>query len=133
MMLAVLPRQTTDDLGGELFVAAYERQLGHYPADAINFLVDEATRRCKWFPTISECLELLAHWRRHDDATIRRLDARAAVNRERRLRDQDGWVKPEPMEWTPEVIEQMPASLRRMGLRAGWLVQNPDGTIEPAQ
>ena len=47
VMLAVLPRQNTDAIGGELFVEAYRRQLGHHCDDAIAFLADQATKRCR--------------------------------------------------------------------------------------
>jgi hypothetical protein len=75
MMVAVLPRQAVDDLGGELFVEAYRRQLGEYPTDAISYLADEAMRRCKWFPTIAECHEIISGWRRWDADTLRRATA----------------------------------------------------------
>lgn len=88
MMLAVLPRRSADDLTGELFVAAYERQLSEYPAPAISFLCDEAIRTRKWFPTVAECIEILGEWRRYDAETRRRSDAWMAWGRERRLRNE---------------------------------------------
>lgn len=65
-MLAVLPRRNSDDLGGELFVAAYQKMLGSYPKAAVSFVTEQALARCKWFPTIAECLEIMTEWRRSD-------------------------------------------------------------------
>jgi hypothetical protein len=75
MMLAVLPRQNSDEITGELFVEAYTRQLGNWPQSAISYLVDQATRQCRWFPTIAECLDILSGWRRHDADTMRKARA----------------------------------------------------------
>lgn len=86
IMLAVLPKQNTDEIGGELFVEAYRRQLGHLPNDAISHLADQATRECRWFPTIAECLELVRSWRRSDQAAQRLMQARSLVSREKSAR-----------------------------------------------
>lgn len=87
VMLAVLPRQHSDDLAGELFVETYRRQLNEYPAPAISYMVDQATRRCRWFPTIAECIEIIGGWRRHDADTMRRDEARSLYYREHRARN----------------------------------------------
>lgn len=97
VMLAVLPKQNTDELGGELFVRAYIRHLSSWPKDAISHLADRATGECKWFPTIVECREILDRWTRNDEAVQRRNLAWIIANRERNAR-----AKPEPDNWTPE-------------------------------
>lgn len=97
VMLAVLPRQQSDDLAGELFVAAYYRQLGHMPTDQISYLADQATKQCRWFPTIAECLEIASGWRRCDADTLRQSKAWGRYHRERSLRE-----APPVDAWTPE-------------------------------
>lgn len=82
-MLAVLPRQNSDDVAGELFVEMYRSQLGEHPADAISYLVVQATRQCRWFPTIAECLEIITGWRRHDADTMRKAAAHRRYHDER--------------------------------------------------
>ena len=98
-MLAVLSRQHSDDLAGELFVQMYQRQLADQPEAAIWYLVDQATRTCRWFPTIAECLEIISGWRRHDADTMRRALATRLYYRERAAR-----LPPTPPpgeEWQP--------------------------------
>lgn len=115
MMLAVLPRRHADELSGELFVAAYERQLGGFSNQAITFLCDEAIRTRKWFPTVAECIEIMDDWRRDDAETQRRATASSLAYRERRARES----KIEPHEiWHPkpgeieELKRQIAESLR---------------------
>ena len=113
-MLAVLPRQNSDDVAGELFVEMYRRQLGEHPADAISYLVDQATRNCRWFPTIAECLEIISGWRRWDSDTQRRATARTRYFREQEART----MRPEPVEpWkpTPEELASIKAWVRDAG------------------
>jgi hypothetical protein len=99
MMLAVLPRRQADELSGELFVAAYERQLGNFPNQAITFLCDEAIKTRKWFPTVAECIEIMDDWRRDDGDTRRRGHATHLAYLERRARE----PKIEPVEpWQPK-------------------------------
>lgn len=132
MMLAVLPRQQTDEVGGELFVEAYRRHLAEWPDEAISYLADESTGRCKWFPTISECKEILQGWTRSDTASVRRAHAASLARRERNLRWQDEQsVKAPAMvkRLSFEELQAMPAELRKIGLGAGWLTEDADGTL----
>lgn len=133
VMLSVLPKQNTDEIGGELFVATYHRQLGAWPDAAISHLADEATKRCRWFPTIAECLDILSGWHRNDDAVSRRLSAITAARRERDARIFDLESKEKELEpITQGMVDVMPESLRRIGLSQGWLVKSDTGTVSPA-
>lgn len=133
LMLAVLPRQQTDEIGGELFVEAYRRQLAEFPNEAISYLANAATANCRWFPTIAECREILQGWRRSDEATARRDRAAALAARERNLRYAERLPPVEPAPpLTQAMCDAMPAPLRRLGLTAGYLVENEDGSVSPA-
>lgn len=135
-MLAVLPRRSADELSGELFVAAYEQQLANYPAPAIEYLRDEAIRTQRWFPPVVDCHEMIEGWRRNDAATARRSLAGAIATDERRQRRLDAenersdMIRVEML--TQSNIDAMPESLRAIGLRSGFLVQDDDGTVRPA-
>ena len=85
--LAILPRRGDDDVTGEHRAKLYAKTLGHLPADAIGFLTRRALETCRWFPTIAECLEIVAHWRRADADTDVRASAwrRAETERAARL------------------------------------------------
>lgn len=119
-MLAVLPRRVSDDVGGELFVAAYQHKLGHLPQEAINYIADKALGECKWFPTIAECLELLVGWRRWDSHAQRKQAATSLANHETTLRrrEQDNWRHKDGTPWKPDPAElarikdEVTASLR---------------------
>ena len=85
ILIATLPKKVTDDLGGELVVAAYRRMLGGYSDAAISYLTERALR-LKWFPTIAECLDILADWQCQPDAD--RVKAGELVRREKHYRSE---------------------------------------------
>lgn len=135
MMLAVLPRQSTDEVGGELFVAAYQRKLGHLPTAAINFLADKAMERCRWFPTIAECLEILEDWRRDDEHTRRKFQAHRIAQAEAHARSKDkyDWSSKSSTMMTQAQVDAMTPELHRIGLTCGALVRDETGKIVPAR
>lgn len=133
MMLAVLPRQQIDEVGGELFVECYRRQLAEWPDEAISFLAAQATGTCRWFPTIAECREIMQGWRRSDEATARRNHAAALASRERNHRFAE--TRPPPpvlRNLTQADVDMMNPEMIRIGLGCGALVQNNDGSVSPA-
>ena len=83
ILIATLPKKVTDDLGGELLVAAYRRMLGHFSDAAISHMTESALK-LKWFPTIGECLSILENWQAPPN--VDRQIAQEAVMRERELR-----------------------------------------------
>jgi hypothetical protein len=135
MMLAVLPRRQADELSGELFVAAYERHLGGYPNEAITHLCDEAIRTCKWFPTVTECIETLTGWRRTDEAVRRQSEAQRLASRERGRRRDEEWraraLEPQPP-ITQADVDAMAPKLIEIGISCGALVRDADGNVGPA-
>ena len=129
IMLAVLPKQNTDELGGELFVEAYRRQLGHHSNEAISFLADRATASCRWFPTIAECLEILSGWRRSDEASRRRSHARQLAHREREQRRWEDLPTLPDRRMTQADVDTLPIHLRDLGLTMGYLIRDPAGNV----
>jgi hypothetical protein len=129
VMLAVLPKQATDAIGGELFVEAYRRQLAQWPREAISYLADRATATCRWFPTIAECREILTGWRRNDEAVWRRSHARSLINGEMTRRRVDDIPEPQAQPLSREQIARMPQSLIQIGLKKGWLAHDDDGEL----
>lgn len=132
MMLAALPRRQADDISGELFVAAYERQLGHMSRPQAEHMMDKALRTCRWFPTIAECLELAGDWRRRDDATARKGKAQALASGEyrERHRDKTSWVLDGRQEaMSQEGIDAMPEELKRIGIKCGALIYDGAGKV----
>lgn len=140
VMLAVLPKRQADELSGELFVAAYQRKLGHYSDAAISFLADKAMERCQWFPTIHECLEILEDYRRYDEhverralaASIQRKEEGARLWEEREFREiTNDRGRPGRDDITMDDIAKLPPHLIQFGLNARALVQDENGNVKP--
>ncbi len=86
-MRACLPTRPADDLDGQLMFAMYRHHLGKFSAPAIDHLTKQATRDCRWFPTINECLEIIADYRRDDEHLLARGMASQIFYREDKHRD----------------------------------------------
>lgn len=83
---ASLPRQADGEVSGSLRLSVYRKELKHLPKAAVSFLYQEAVRKCRWFPTIAECLAIAGEWRRGDEPVQARAKAEALARRERELR-----------------------------------------------
>jgi hypothetical protein len=66
-IISTLPHRASDDTSGELMLAVYRRMLGHYSAGAIGYLTEAVLTRCKWMPTIAECIDIITGWDRNDE------------------------------------------------------------------
>jgi hypothetical protein len=129
-MSAVLPKQSKDELAGKLFVSAYQRILQSYSKDAISYLAEHSMTRCRWFPTIAECIDILQEWRRNDEHTRQRSYIRQAINREheaRRLEESQKNRRSAPM--TAEELAALPEQLINLGIGCGALKRLEDGTV----
>ncbi len=83
MMLAVLPKRNLDDISGEIFVKAYARMLGHLSNAQLSLVTEIVIARCKWMPTIAECLEIARDYPAKDSRIARyRLASRIARDEE---------------------------------------------------
>ena len=56
----MLPRKNSDDVSGELLARGYWRMLGHLSEQEISWLSEMVIERCRWFPTVVECRDLMA-------------------------------------------------------------------------
>lgn len=146
-MLAVLPKRNQDEISGELFVAAYVKKLGSYSDSQISFLADKALERCQWFPTIAECMEIMADWRRDDESVHRKWQARALVNKEKHARDDEDRQKRRDAAHkeimgtarngfcyaaSVDAIRWWPQEAIDLGLNCGTLIRDDLGRIKPA-
>ncbi len=55
-----MPKKAGDEISGELLVRGYHRMLGHLTEHEMGALTEMVLERCKWFPTIAECKEIMA-------------------------------------------------------------------------
>lgn len=132
--IAILPRQASDDTKGELQVKLYQRKLGNLPKPQISFLVDRALERCKWFPTIAECLAIAGEWGgvRADEA--RRLaHQRYHGEMDARTKELAGWKRRiEAGLVDQDDIDAMPGWMTKALLRSELLVED-EGQIRVAR
>lgn len=140
LMAAVLPKQSKDEIDGKLFVAAYKRILQSHSREAISYLAEEAMSRCRWFPTIAECLEILQDYRRDDDAVRLRAAISSRLVQERRQRWEDESkerAKREPEirrnQLTQDDVDKLPAHLVKLGLNIGALERDETGKVVPVE
>lgn len=127
IMIAALPRQNADETTAELFVAAYRRKLGHLPKDAINHMTDQALERCKWFPTIMECLSIVESWTRDDEHVRQRDRAIAAVRWEKQDRMEEIMTALDRGEATQAQVDAMPERWQSIAETRGLLRRLPEG------
>lgn len=122
---AALPRRSSDDVSGKLMIAAYRRKLGHLPREQIDFVCNAVLERCRWFPTIAECLEIAGEWQRADA----REKARAAnlVQRERQARMEDAHRR---LKWAEDItqaeVDGWPETWKRIAATQGLLHRDPE-------
>ena len=130
LMSAVLPKQSKDEIAGKLFVAGYQRILQGYPKDAISYLAEQAMTRCRWFPTIAECVEILQDWKRSDSITRQRSRILQIIRRENEERREEAARASRNLEpMTADEIAALPEPVIALGLSCGALKRLPDGTI----
>lgn len=127
-MMDVLPRRADDGVGGKLRHRAYELVLGRYPRQALEFLATEALRSCKFYPSTTECVEILKRWQRDDDAVRCRVAAAAAVRNERQARFDDAMRSLSRGELSQDEINALPEAWKSVGETRSYLWRHEDGT-----
>lgn len=121
---AALPRRNSDDASGKLMLAAYRKKLGHMPQEQIDFLCNAILERCRWFPTIAECLEIAGEWSRRD--ARERARARNLVQRERQARMDDAHRRLRLGQIEQEEVDGWPEGWKRIAATQGMLHREPD-------
>lgn len=129
--LSILPRKADDDLSGNMRVAIYQRKLAHVTDAGMSFLVSTALDRCKWLPTIAECLAILAEWPGSSVGEDRRERARYLVQRELNARLDDALARLAKRDMPQDEIDTMPAAAKRIAAERGYLWAWPDGRFTP--
>lgn len=123
VLLASLPKRVSDESDGALLIAAYKRMLGHHPAPAIDYLSAQALIRCKWFPTIAECSEIIGEWKRRDDRPL----AALKVRQELQARFDETLAALQRRALSQAEIDALPERTKRIAADKAWLWAWPDG------
>ncbi|MFT4056741.1 MAG: hypothetical protein QM681_19710 [Novosphingobium sp.] len=126
LMLDALPRRRDDELSGKLRVRAYQIAIGQRPKDAIEFMVTEALRTCRFYPSTSECVEILGRWERADDALHQRQRAISAVRWEKQARFDEMMARLAAGDVDQVEIDALPVSWLEVGETRGHLRRTDD-------
>jgi len=119
--LRLLPGRGDDELSGELRLNLYRRHLGNLPREALSFLAEQATLSCRWFPTPSECLDIVKRWERTDAAYHAVRNARLIGTRERQARLDDARRKLRAGEMSQQEADALPERWRNILMTEGEL------------
>lgn len=125
--LNTLPRRADDDLNGDLRVALFRRKLRHIPATAWSFIVETALGRCDWFPTIAECLRIVAEWPQVGVGDERRKQAAHLMQRELNARLDEAVMSLAKRDMAQAEIDAIPEQAKMVAAEKGYLWRWPDG------
>lgn len=130
-MLALLPRRGDDDTTGALRLALYERHFASCSEKALQFLVDQATLTCRFFPSPMECKAILDRYQRRDrPARAHRLAAQLA-RRERQTRYDDLFRRFRIGAVTQEEVDTLPERWKAHAVTQGHI--RDDHTLRPVR
>ena len=125
--LSTMNSRADDDDTGKLRLAVLRRVIGHYPREALAYMVEKAITTLDWFPTPKQCLDILAGWRRNDEIAARHAAAVRLVRAERRARFDDIMATLERREVDQAGIDALPEQMRRIAAERGFLRLHDDG------
>jgi hypothetical protein len=125
--LAILPRQAEDEVTGPLKHKLYQAKLGGYSNDALSYLASKALEQCKWFPTIAECLQILAGFPNREIALERKNKAAWLVQRELNARLDEMVARLAKRDLTQDEIDALPEAAKLVAAEKCYLWAWPDG------
>jgi len=127
VLLATLPKRNSDEVSGQLLMRAYLGKLGGFPNEQISYLCDRVLERCQWFPSIAECLTILAEWKRDDDALRLQERAKSFVFWDNQARFEDTMAALARGDVTQKEIDGLPKNWREIAETRGLLWLHDDG------
>lgn len=127
ILLANLPKRNSDDLSGDLLITAYSGKLGGFSREQIGYLTDQALERCEWFPTIKQCLSIIAEWKRDDDALRLQERAKSMVLWERQARFDEMMGRLAAGAVGQDEIDALPDQWKAVGETRSYLRREDDG------
>lgn len=117
-MTATLPAKNLDEDSGRKRVAVYSRILGGYSDHAIAHMALIACSTLEWFPTPSQCLEILAAY---TDPPTPRDRALAACHGYAQRQFETFRAALKAGEGTAELLETVPDQWKRIAVEQGFL------------
>ena len=132
--LNVLPKRRMSTEEAEAMLGLYQRHLGNMSGQQLTYMVDEAIKRHKFYPTVAELLEIAAEWQRDDEATRTRVAAEIALRRDARARLDDARARLRRTCWgvadqvTDDELQGWPEGWLRIFEAEGFLRRREDGS-----
>lgn len=125
--LDILPRRA-DDNGGALRLKLYQAKLGGYSNGALSYLVSKGLEEFHFFPTIAECLKVLAGFPNRDIASNRREKAVTLIRWELQHRMDEWLARLADRTMCQAEVDDAPERWRRVAEAKGRLFACGDGS-----
>lgn len=127
--LSILPRRADDDVKGEVRHRIYESCLNHLPRAQLDWVTQQWIKTQKWFPQVSELLDLARKWERRDASTRCKVSARHLLEADAAHRPGSGPARPLTQDDVDGWSGPWRAPLISMGLACGALIEDSDGRV----
>lgn len=119
--LEILPSRPDDEVRGELRFGIMRRHFGQYCREALSYLVQQATLRCRFMPSPVECKEILDEWQRADPAFQAQVLAKARVQIEAQARLDDAMAALAARSLDQAEVDALPRQFRMIAVERGYL------------
>ena len=123
---ACLPSQNRSDISLEAQAEGYRRMLGEYPLSAMKFLETEVLKRCRWFPTIAECIAILRELPIRHPLAGKRQDVLRRISAEHTSRFDDAMARLATGNVAQEWIDALPETWKAIAETKMLLWLHPD-------
>ncbi len=128
ILQSCLPSQNRDMISLEIQTEAYWQMLGGNTVEAIKFLEREALKRCKFFPTIAECLAILREFPTRHPLAAKRDAVLRRISQEHTTRFDEMMARLATRDVDQDEIEAMPETWKRIAETRSLIWMNDDGT-----
>lgn len=118
---ATLPSRNRSEIDQAVLTEAYVQSLGRFPQSAIVYLQTAALERCRWFPTIAECMDILGEVDTRHHLVGKREWVRARVSREKQVRFDRMMDALQARELEQAEIDALPEAVKRIAVERGYL------------
>jgi len=125
---ACLPSQHRSDISLEAQANAYWRMLGEYPLVAMKHLETEVLKRCRWFPTIAECIDILREFPVRNPLAAKRDDILRRIGAEHTTRFDEAMARLATGDVPQEWIDALPETWKGIAETRMLLWLHPDGS-----
>lgn len=126
---STLPSRNQNDVAQAVLVATYRKLLGHFPERVIRYLEKAAVMRCKWFPTVKECLDMIAEVDTTDPLARKRSAIGRLVQSEMQARMDEAMARLASGEADQHWIDGLPENWKSIAETRSLLWRHADGSF----